>query len=67
MLSSDLLRETDAGSALLRLVLAYDLLVDRRTIDVIINHSFILIWRKDLRIEIIFYVTGRKKISKEVL
>ena len=67
MLSSDLLRETDASSALLRLVLAYDLLVDRRTIDVIINYSFILIWRKDLRIEIIFYVTGRKKISKEVL
>ena len=45
------------------MVLAYDLLEDRRTIDIIITKFFasvILKWRTVLRIEIIVYVTGQK-------
>ena len=51
------------------LVLSYDLLEDRRTIVVIITKVFfcVLNWRRDLRISIIFYETGRKKRSKKVL
>ena len=52
------------------LVLAYDLLEDRRTIDVIITKFFpsaVLTWWKVLRIRIIFYMTGQKIRYKEVL
>ena len=52
------------------LVLAYDLLEDRRTIVVITTEFFpsvVLKWRKVLRISIIFYVTGQKIRYKRVL
>ena len=52
------------------LVPAYDLLEDRRTIDVIIIKVFpsaILKWRKVLRIRIIFNVTGQKIRNKKDL
>ena len=47
------------------MVLAYDLLEDRRTIDVVITEF--LKWRKVLRIRIIFYVTGQIIRYKKVL
>ena len=46
------------------MVLAYDLLEDRCTIDVF--PSAVLKWRKVLRIRIIFYVTGQKIRYKKV-
>ena len=50
--------------------LAYDLLEDRHTIDVIITEFFasaVLKWQKVLRIRIIFSVTGQKIRYKKVL
>ena len=50
------------------MVLAYDLLEDRFTIDVIFTKFFpsaVLKWQKVLRIRIIFYVTGQKIGTKK--
>ena len=52
------------------LILAYDLLEDRRTIDIIITKFFSLPFqngRKILRARIIFYVTGQKIRYKKVV
>ena len=51
------------------MVLAYDLLEDKRTIDVIGTKFSIpvLKWRKDLRLKTIFYVTGQKIRYKKSL
>ena len=44
-----------------QVILAYDLLEDRRTIDVISKFSFcVLKWWNVLRIKVIFYVTGQE-------
>jgi len=51
------------------MVLAYNLLEDRRTIDVIIRKFCfcILKWRKVLRIKIIFNVIGKDKEQKSLI
>ena len=47
-----------------RILIAYNLLEDRRAIDVIVTKFFpsavVLKWRNVLRIRITFYVTGQK-------